>query len=451
MGAVFIHKTGGGEAMKLGKYHKRKRSFMKRFINGLISGALTIALVLSFIAPAHAAPKVDFIDVSHHNGQSGLPLSFYQTLKASGIDSVVVKVSDGRNYIDPAASVNVANASQSGMVVNAYHFARFTSTSEAKQEADWFNKQLQYVGFSKLKDGIVVVDVELKTANRSTLTDAVNSFVTEMHQLGYPEVDLYSGSSFYNSSLDPSKLSIADPWLARYSGGKYEPSWYKGIKGAWQWSSSYKFNGMAGYFDVSQDFAGKYTDTVMAPNATDTGKVKKIGSVSLVNWLKQHKRSWSYSARAKLAKSYGIANYSGTVAQNLALLSKLKSGVKPAPAKVVNQVANAKTPVKKSVTSAYTVKPGDTLSGIGKAHGFSYRTIMSLNGLHSTVIYPGQRLRLTKAAYKPSVKSSTHVYTVRSGDSMWAISRAYKTTVAHLKSINHLHSDLIHPGQKIKY
>lgn len=433
-----------GEKIK----HKR-RTTLKRLIDGLIAGALTIALVLSFITPVKAAPRVDFIDVSHWNGNDGLSLAFYQTIKASGVNGVVVKVSDGTNYIDPSASVNVANAKQAGMSVNAYHFARFTSKSEATKEADWFDKRLKYVGFDKLKDGIVVVDVELKTANKANLTAYTNAFISEMHQLGYPTVDLYSGSSFYQSSLDPSKLSVSDPWLARYNNGSAEPNWYQGNKGAWQWSSSYQFNGMSGYFDVSQDFAGKYSDTNIAPNSTPTKVVKKIGSVSLVNWLKQHKKAWSYSARATLAKSYGIANYSGTSAQNLALLSKLKTGVKPAPAKVVKQVTKA--PVKKAVTSAYTVKPGDTLSSIGKAHGVNYRTIMSLNGLHSTVIYPGQRLRLTKTASKTAVKSSTHGYTVRSGDSLWAISRVHKTTVAHLKSINHLHSDLIYPGQKLKY
>ncbi|MDF2519247.1 MAG: lyzozyme [Sphingobacterium sp.] len=261
----------------MGKYHKqRKRSVLKKFIDGLIAGALTIALALSFVAPAQAAPRVDFIDVSHWNKEGGLPLSFYQTLKAGGIDGVVVKVSDGSTYIDPAASVNIANAKQAGMSVNAYHFARLTSVTDAQNEAKWFDKQLKYVGFDKLKDGIVVADVELKTASKANLTEYTNAFISEMHQLGYPTVDVYSGSAFYQSSLDPSKLSVKDPWLARYNGGTTEPAWYNGKKGAWQWSSSYKFSGISGNFDVSQDFAGKYSDTDIAPNSTPTGQVKKI-------------------------------------------------------------------------------------------------------------------------------------------------------------------------------
>jgi LysM repeat protein len=426
--------------MKFGKYHKRKRFRMKRFLNGLIAGALTIALVLSFIAPAHATPKVDFIDVSHWNKEGGLPLSFYQTLKAGGVDGVVVKVSDGSSYIDPAASVNVANAKQAGMSVNAYHFARLTSVSDAQNEARWFDKQLQYVGFDKLKDGIVVADVELKTASKANLTEYTNAFISEMHQLGYPTVDVYSGSSFYQSSLDPSKLSVKDPWLARYNGGTTEPAWHNGKKGAWQWSSSYHFSGISGNFDVSQDFAGKYSDTDIAPNSTPTGQVKKIGSVSLVNYLKSKGKDASYVARAKLAAQYGIAGYRGTSAQNLALLSKLKSGVKPAP----------KPKAAVSTAKIYTVKRGDTLGKIASKYKTTVSALAKLNGIKNVnLIRVGQKLKLSGTATVKATSSKT--YTVKRGDTLWEISRAKKTTVSKLKSKNNLHSDLIYPGQKIKY
>ncbi|MCO7127832.1 LysM peptidoglycan-binding domain-containing protein [Sporolactobacillus shoreicorticis] len=426
--------------MKMGKYHRRKRSFLKRFLNGLIAGALTIALVLSFIAPAKAAPRVDFIDVSHWNKEGGLPLSFYQTLKAGGIDGVVVKVSDGSSYIDPAASVNIANAKQAGMSVNAYHFARLTSVSDAESEARWFDKQLQYVGFDKLKDGIVVADVELKTASKAKLTEYTNAFISELHQLGYPEVDVYSGSSFYQSSLDPSKLSVSDPWLARYNGGAKEPAWYNGNRGAWQWSSSYKFAGISGNFDVSQDYAGKYSNTNTAPNSTPTKVVKKIGSVSLVNWLKSKGRAWSYASRAKLAASYGITGYRGTAAQNLALLSKLKSGVKPAP-KPKATVSAAKT---------YTVRKGDTLGKIASKYKTTVSKLAKLNGIKNVnLIRIGQVIKLSGAA---TVKKATkQPYTVKKGDSLWAIAKVKKTTVKALKSKNKLKSDLIFPGQKLKY
>ena len=48
-----------------------------------------------------------------------------------------------------------------------------------------------------------------------------------------------------------------------------------------------------------------------------------------------------------------------------------------------------------STGTRYTVRRGDTLSGIGSRTGVAWRTIASINGIHSPwIIYPGQRLRL---------------------------------------------------------
>jgi GH25 family lysozyme M1 (1,4-beta-N-acetylmuramidase) len=417
-----------------------------------------MAFLLYLPTASFAASRVDFIDVSHWNNSSGLPLSFYQTLKAGGIDSVVVKVSDGTNYIDPSASVNVANAKQAGMIVNAYHFARLTSNADATNEAKWFDRQLRYVGFDKLRDGIVVVDVEVPAASRNKLTEYTNTFISAMHQLGYPTVDVYTGSSFYLGNLDASKLSVKDPWLARYNGGTAEPSWLNGNKGAWQWASDYHFAGISGNFDVSQDFAGKYTNTYVTPNATPTGETKKIGSVSLVNWMKSKGMAWSYDARTKLAVKYGIANYSGTAAQNLALLSKLKSGVKPV--KLVNDANYLPTSTKKIVLmkKAYLYRGVDFKSKY-RVREYAKGTKFTITGYKRSAIGT-IRLR-TKSGYyitankkyakAAKASKSSRKYTVRAGDALWSIAHAKHTTVVRLKSLNKLHSNVIHIGDKLNY
>lgn len=261
-------------------------------INKVLSTlVLSTVLAFSFVAPSFAAkqPDIDFIDVSHWNAEEGLPLSFYQTIKLGGVQGVVVKVSEGTSYLDPAASVNIANAKQAGLVTSAYHFGRLTSVADAQSEAKWFDKTLQKVGFNKDTDGYVVLDLEVTSGitNKTKLTEYANAFIKQMQELGYPRVDIYSGSYFYNSSLNPTGLIINKPWLARYSASYQEPQWSNG-KGAWQWSSTYKFSGFEhyGYFDVNDDFAGKYTSTNGVESATPTGEVKHIGSLSLVDYLK---------------------------------------------------------------------------------------------------------------------------------------------------------------------
>jgi LysM repeat protein len=113
--------------------------------------------------------------------------------------------------------------------------------------------------------------------------------------------------------------------------------------------------------------------------------------------------------------------------------------------------------------SVYTVKSGDSLWAIASAHGTSVNAIKQANGLHSNLIYPGQKLRLSgsapskakaeKSASSSSVSagsSTSSVYTIKSGDSLWAIASTHGTSVRAIKQANGLRSDLIYPGQKLK-
>ncbi|EAH4438060.1 LysM peptidoglycan-binding domain-containing protein, partial [Listeria innocua] len=68
---------------------------------------------------------------------------------------------------------------------------------------------------------------------------------------------------------------------------------------------------------------------------------------------------------------------------------------------------------------------------------------------------PGQKLKVSAGtttnntnAAKPS-NSAVKTYTVKKGDSLWAISRQYKTTVDNIKAWNKLTSNMIHVGQKL--
>jgi GH25 family lysozyme M1 (1,4-beta-N-acetylmuramidase)/LysM repeat protein len=449
--------------MKIGKYHRRKRSALKKLINGMISGALTIMLVLSFCAPAQAAGRVDFIDASHHQATKGLPLSYFQTIKRAGTDGAAFKVSEGNSYRDPSASVNIANARAAGLRVNAYHYGLLTSVADAKEEAQWFDKNLQADGLSKTNDGYVVLDIEESSLTRDAdkLTSYVNAFLDEMHSLGYDRTDIYTGKSFYENRLVASKLDNKQPWLARYaSDGKtvLDPG---NNRGSHQWSSSYVYtvNGANKYFDVNIDYAGKYTGAV-------SSKVGKIGNVSLVNYLKSKGKAWSYSAREKLAKQYGITGYKGTAAQNIALLAKLKAGVKPAKVIAVDLIKQHYFTSVKKVKMTRTaglyrsVEFTSRLRYYKKGTAFTVKSVVySKAGTPRLKVSSGFYLTANKD-YVSSIKSpvkkvvkkpSAKIYKVKSGDSLWAIAKAKKTTVKALKSKNHLHSDLIYPGEKLKY
>ncbi len=117
-----------------------------------------------------------------------------------------------------------------------------------------------------------------------------------------------------------------------------------------------------------------------------------------------------------------------------------------------------------SKATTYTVKSGDTLSGIAMAHKISLNDLMKWNNLNSTLIYPGNVFVVSNPSTteKPTnppkekvekpeeekVQSAT-VYTVKSGDTLSRIAIEYKVTVANLKKWNNLKSDMIYIGQKL--
>lgn len=444
---------------------------LKKFIKSACGLALSMGLAFS-IAPNVFAqqPNVDFIDVSKWQGADGLPLSFYQTIKAADVQGVVVKVSEGEYYVDPAASVNIANAKQAGMVVNAYHYARYTSIASARAEAIWMDKKLQLVGFDKNKDGYVVVDVEDNSLsnNPNTLTEYTNAFIEQMYELGYLKVDIYSGSYFYNSRLVPDNLLDSQPWLAAYPANpqKGQPTAkFSNGQGAWQWASDYRFIGMEGFgnIDVSEDYAGKYTGRYSGPvkNSTPVGVVKQIGSLSLVDYMKSKGMDASFAARANLAQQYGIENYAGTSAQNLAMLSKLQSGVQPAKVNIDNSPLTTNVPAPTPVqrvqpfapkTSTYTVQSGDSLSKIASRYGTTVSALSSINGIKNpNFIRVGQVLKLTGAVSVQPPASKAVYYTVKKGDTVWDLSRQFGTSMSQIKSWNKLNASyVIYPGQKLR-
>ncbi|MDN6718534.1 MAG: LysM peptidoglycan-binding domain-containing protein, partial [Lactococcus lactis] len=101
-----------------------------------------------------------------------------------------------------------------------------------------------------------------------------------------------------------------------------------------------------------------------------------------------------------------------------------------------------------SGNKTYTVKSGDTLSGIGSKLGINWKTIANLNGLSKPyTLYPGQKLK-----YKGGSGGGSKTYTVKSGDTLSGIGAKLGikwTTLANKNGLKKPYT--LYPGQKIKY
>ncbi|WP_171051019.1 LysM peptidoglycan-binding domain-containing protein [Bacillus sp. BHET2] len=114
-----------------------------------------------------------------------------------------------------------------------------------------------------------------------------------------------------------------------------------------------------------------------------------------------------------------------------------------------------KPPVKVEATGTYKVKSGDTLSAIAKKYKTTVTNLKKINNLKSDRIYVGQVLKVSGSATAPSKNETTApsksaTYKVKKGDNLSAIAKKYKTTVSNLKKINNLKNDRIYVGQVLK-
>ncbi len=93
----------------------------------------------------------------------------------------------------------------------------------------------------------------------------------------------------------------------------------------------------------------------------------------------------------------------------------------------------------------YTVVPGDTLYAIARRYNTTVAAIKNLNNLSSNIINIGQTLKI------PTNNITNYLtYTVKKGDTLYGIAKSYETSVNAIKSLNNLTSDILSIGQVLK-
>ncbi len=92
----------------------------------------------------------------------------------------------------------------------------------------------------------------------------------------------------------------------------------------------------------------------------------------------------------------------------------------------------------------YIVQSGNSLYSIARKYGMTVDELKTLNNLTSNLLSIGQRLRVRGTA---DIPDSQNTYVVKSGDSLYSISRKYGVSVDDIKRANQLTSNLLSIGQ----
>ncbi|WP_435393105.1 GH25 family lysozyme [Lactiplantibacillus plantarum] len=356
------------------------------------------------------AARMDMVDVSNNNGY--MSTAEYTSMRNEfGVKAVTVKISEGGTYKDPDAASNIANVQAAGMYINGYHFARYATKAQAIAEADFAGRTAKAVGLPV--GAVLATDVESQEANnQSQATNDRNNaaFMQEIQKFGYRS-DIYTSGSWANNKMT---IKGKTGWIAAYPYVVSGKNWYS-TNHAWQWSSTAKFRISYGGFDVSQLNSNYYT-----AGQKSTVKPTNKGAVKANN-RKANRKNYQPSTNAKWVKetktytlktAVKLHTGASTSSNTLTILPagttiKTDRAIIQGGYRWVRQprfngygylatgpTSNTLKYVKSGATNTYyTVKPGDSWWAIAQRNGLNMTTLASQNGKSIyTTIYPGQRL-----------------------------------------------------------
>lgn len=105
-------------------------------------------------------------------------------------------------------------------------------------------------------------------------------------------------------------------------------------------------------------------------------------------------------------------------------------------------------------TFYYTVKKGNTLSGIAKKYGTTVNSLVRLNGIKNpNLIYPNQKIKINTNSGSSSGENSCGkiLYTIKYGDTLSSLASKYQSSISDIVKVNNiLNPNLIYAGKQIR-
>ena len=364
----------------------------------------------------------------------------YSQVKASGIEVVYIKASEGTTYKDPYFETNYQNAKANGLKVGFYHFLTARNTQQARAQAQFFASVIS----GKSPDCKLAMDYEQFYEGNSIaeINQIAQAFMERLQELTGKEVIVYSNLNDARNVFN-SEISIRYPlWLAYW--GDYNN--LQNISSNWQIFEGVQYTnkgvvpGINGYVDRN-----RFTQNILLEECTECPSTEPPEPEE-----GQENGQESYYIVKSGDTLSSIANIYNTTVQQIVEINGISNPNLIFPGQRLRiPVGSYNTEPNEMGHIVYTVRRGDNLWNISRKYGTTVQEIAQLNNISNpNLIFPGQRLKIPKAS---NVSNKSVYYTVRRGDSLWRISRLYGVSVRYLANLNNIRNpNLIYVGQILK-
>lgn len=342
------------------------------------------------------------IDVSEFQGFIN-----WDKVKADGIEFAILKLGNiydyDANYKDSKFETNYKNARAQGIKIGAYIYNYCNTVDTLKKGLEWAIGKLD----GRKLDLPLYLDMEdkdIQGETKASLTEQCNEFAKYVESKGY-RAGVYANVNWLKNELNPNDFDKdISVWVAQY----YKECQYTGKYDIWQYASNGKVSGISGNCDMNY----LYNEDIIKESGSTENTDKKS-----VDELAQEVIDGKWGDGEARKKKLEDAGYNYNAVQNRVneMLAKPKKSV----AEVAKDVIAGK------------YGNGDNRKKKLEAEGYDYDTVQAkVNQLLGANI--------------------AKTYTVKSGDTLSGIASKYKTTVAKLVKDNNIaNANLIYVGQKI--
>ncbi len=209
----------------------------KRFIILLVFIVTMLFQFYILVLPSFAfSPSGDTIyegiDVSSWQGE----IDFSQ-VKASGIEVVYIKSSEGFRSVDSYFEQNYANAKNAGLKVGFYHYVTARSVEDAVKQANFFVSTIS----GKNPDCKLAMDFEsFGSLGRAEINQIALTFMQTVKNVSGKDVIIYSDEYNANSTFE-SNLAIYPLWVAQYEVSEPTVREHWSNWAGWQYTDREKF------------------------------------------------------------------------------------------------------------------------------------------------------------------------------------------------------------------